>query len=136
MRLLAGEMEKLETIESIEAHRSEAMVSLEQVRETELVAPYEDESPEDWAERMEIKLDFEPEGDDEALVLNGLPETEPEIEIDTLAFNTAARKVNLSDERLRFPAGLTFEERRSLVENHLPNIDARIESVCTCASVK
>ncbi len=128
MRLLAGEMEKLETLRSIEAQRPEAMVSLEQVRETALAASYAEEEPEYRAEQEEIEPDFESEGDSVGMILSDEHEDEYEIEIDSPVFNAAARKVNLSDESLRFPAGLTFEDRKSLVEAHLPNIDAKLES--------
>jgi relaxase-like protein len=43
-------------------------------------------------------------------------------------FNTSARKVNLSGERLRFPVGLTATTREWLVEMKLPEIDRRIEN--------
>ncbi len=46
----------------------------------------------------------------------------------SFVFNTAARMFNLRNEGPRFPAGLTYEERKSLVEVHLPNIDAKIEA--------
>src|SRR5262249_11971490 len=43
-------------------------------------------------------------------------------------FNTAARKVNLGVERLRFPSGLTTATREWLIEIKLPEIDRRIEN--------
>jgi len=46
---------------------------------------------------------------------------------DSFVFNTAARLFRLEDNRLRFPYGLTYEDRRSLVGIYLPNIDAKIE---------
>ncbi len=128
MRSLAGDMEKLETLVSVEARRPSAVVSLEQVREAEFNASYDDEDRERLAEAPEIQPDFESEGDDEEALPNGEREDEHEVEIDSFVFNTAARKVSLSDERLRFPAGLTFEDRKSLVEIHLPNVDAKIEA--------
>jgi len=128
MRPLAADMEKLETLVSIEARRANVVVSLEQVREAEFNAYYDDEDQRRLAEGSEIEPDLESEGDDEEAVTNGEHEDEHELEIDSFAFNTAARKVDLSDERLRFPAGLTFEDRKSLVEIHLPNVDAKIEA--------
>jgi predicted NAD-dependent protein-ADP-ribosyltransferase YbiA (DUF1768 family) len=128
MRPLAADMEKLESLVSIEARRANVVVSLEQVREAEFNAYYDDEDRERLAEAPEIEPDFESEGDGEESLPNGEREDETEIEIDSFAFNTAARKVDLSEERLRFPAGLTFEDRKSLVEIHLPNIDAKIEA--------
>ena len=127
MRALAGEMEKLETLVSVEARRPNAVASLEQVREAEFNASYDDEDLERLAEVEELAPDLESEGDDEETIPNGEREDEPEVEIDSFVFNTAARKVSLNDERLRFPAGLTFEDRKSLVEIHLPNVDAKIE---------
>jgi predicted NAD-dependent protein-ADP-ribosyltransferase YbiA (DUF1768 family) len=128
MRALAGEMEKLETLVSVEARRADVVVSLEQVREAEFNASYDDEDQGRLVESPEIEPDLESEGDDEEAIPNGEREDEHEIEIDSFVFNTAARKVSLSDERLRFPAGLAFEDRKSLVEIYLPNVDAKIEA--------
>jgi predicted NAD-dependent protein-ADP-ribosyltransferase YbiA (DUF1768 family) len=116
MRALAGEMEKLETLVSVEARRPNAVSSLEQVREAEFNASHDDEEPERWTKVEELAPEIE--GDEE--------ETH-EVETDSYVFNTAARKASLNDERLRFPAGLTFEDRKSLVETYLPNVDAKIE---------
>jgi predicted NAD-dependent protein-ADP-ribosyltransferase YbiA (DUF1768 family) len=118
MRALAGEMEKLETLVSVEARRPNAVASLEQVLEAEFNASHDDEEPERWTKVEELAPEIEIEGDEE----------EPhEVETDSYVFNTAARKASLNDERLRFPAGLTFEDRKSLVETYLPNVDAKIE---------
>lgn len=46
----------------------------------------------------------------------------------SFVFNTAARMSPLGNNRLRFPAGLTYEDRRSLVGIHFPNLDAKIEA--------
>src|SRR5262245_23944361 len=54
--------------------------------------------------------------------------SEREAEATAWQFNTAARKVNLGAERLRFPAGLTAATREWLVEVKLPEIDRRIEN--------
>jgi hypothetical protein len=54
--------------------------------------------------------------------------SEREAEAAAWQFNTAARKVNLGAERLRFPAGLTAATREWLVEVKLPEIDMRIEN--------
>jgi predicted NAD-dependent protein-ADP-ribosyltransferase YbiA (DUF1768 family) len=116
MRALAGEMEKLETLVSVEARRPNAVASLEQVREAEFNASHDDEEPERWTKVEELAPEIE--GDEE--------ETH-EVETDSYVFNTAARKASLNDERLRFPAGLTFEDRKSLVKTYLPNVDAKIE---------
>src|SRR5262245_34077470 len=53
-------------------------------------------------------------------------EREPEAR--SFIFNTSARNVNLNDESLRLPGGLTFEDRKSLVSIHMPNVDAKLES--------
>jgi hypothetical protein len=104
------------------------VASLEQVRDTEINTAHGDEDQRLLAEGPEIEPDLESAGDDEEAITNGEREDEHEIETDSFVFNTAARKVNLSDERLRFPAGLAFEDRKSLVEIHLPNVDAKIEA--------
>ena len=41
--------------------------------------------------------------------------------------NVAARKVNLRDESLRFPAGLNYETKERLVSRTIPEIDRRLE---------
>ena len=53
---------------------------------------------------------------------------EREAEAAAWQFNTAARKVNLGAERLRFPAGLTATTKEWLIEVKLPEIDRRIEN--------
>ncbi len=80
MRLLAGEMAKLETRESVEVFAD--VISLEERREPGAAAG---------------------------------------------AFNTAARKVRLDDERLRFPADLSVETKERLVRLTIPAIDGLIE---------
>jgi hypothetical protein len=80
MRLLAGEMAKLETRESVEVFAD--MVSLEERRELQASAG---------------------------------------------AFNTAARKVRLDDERLRWTADLSVETKERLVRLTIPAIDGLIE---------
>ncbi|MCI0390544.1 MAG: relaxase MobL [Acidobacteria bacterium] len=129
MRLLAGEMEKLETIHSVEAHKADATVSREQVREAQLAAPYTDEDQGYMPEPEDIGADFgELEGDSEEALLSNEHGDEYEIVIGSLVFNTASRNVNLKEESLRFPAGLTFEERKTLIELRLPVIDIKIET--------
>src|SRR5262245_41611455 len=118
MRAMAGEMEKLETLVSDEARKRNAVASLEQVREAEFNASHDDEEPWRWTKVEELAPEIEIEGDEEEI---------HEVETDSYVFNTAARKANLNDERLRFPAGLTFEDRKSIVETYLPNVDAKIE---------
>jgi len=128
MRALAGEMEKLETLVSVEALRTNAVTSLEQIQEAEFNASHADEEPERWTKVEELVPALESEGDDEETIPKDEREDEREAEIDSYVFNTAARNVSLNDERLRFPAGLTFEDRKSIVEIYIPNVDAKIEA--------
>ncbi|MCI0389676.1 MAG: hypothetical protein MOB07_13065 [Acidobacteria bacterium] len=179
MRLLAGEMEKLETLQSIEAHKPDAAVCLEEVPEAKLAVTYKEEIGDDGVLRLveeenathfvatldraqdrareallergvddedheyraepediepDLEPDFETEGDDEEVIPgsdNNKHEGEHEIENDSFVFNTAARKVSLSDERLRFPEGLVAAAREWLVGIQMPEIDRRIENgVC------
>jgi predicted NAD-dependent protein-ADP-ribosyltransferase YbiA (DUF1768 family) len=127
MRALAGELEKLETLMSVEARRPNAVASLEQIREAEFNASHDDEEPERWTKVEDLAPALESEGGDEETIPKDDREDEREAEIDSYVFNTAARKASLNDERLRFPAGLTFEDRKSIVETYLPNVDAKIE---------
>jgi hypothetical protein len=53
---------------------------------------------------------------------------ERESEAAAWQFNTAARKVNLGGERLRFPAGLAAATKEWLIETKLLEIDRRIEN--------
>ncbi len=41
--------------------------------------------------------------------------------------NTAARRINLRDESLRLPAGLSYEQKERLVSRTIPEIDRRLE---------
>jgi hypothetical protein len=50
-----------------------------------------------------------------------------EVEDKALGMNVSARKVNLHDESLRFPAGLNYETRERLVSLTIPEIDRRLE---------
>ncbi len=127
MRAMASEMEKLETLVSVEARRPNLVASLEQVREAEFNASHDDEEPERWTRVEELMPALESESDDEETIPKDEREDERESEIDSYVFNIAARKASLNDERLRFPAGLTFEDRKSIVEIYLPNVEAKIE---------
>ena len=115
-----------------------ALVSLDEAAER-------GHSPED------MKRGSSPEDKEEDLFINDAPDDEAGDEADDLdeleyeytleeaygdreteaaawQFNTAARKINLSGERLRFPAGLTASTREWLIEAKLPEIDRRIEN--------
>src|SRR6266508_4495518 len=50
------------------------------------------------------------------------------VEMRSLAGDMEKLETLVSDEGFRFPAVLTFEDRKSLVEIHLPNVDAKIEA--------
>jgi hypothetical protein len=50
-----------------------------------------------------------------------------------IRFNDSARKVRLTEESLRFPAGLTYEARERLVSVTIPEIDRRLEGGVTRA---
>jgi len=136
MREMAPVMEALETRLSIEAQKAHLVDSFEEIREVEAASRYDDEE-----ERMpdlpglpglEAPEPDNPDNMDEEAVLNDAREDERESETrepeGSVVFNISARKVDLSDERLRFPAGLTFEERKSLIAVHLPDLDAKLES--------
>lgn len=97
MRLLAGEMAKLETRESVDTIAP--MVSLDDRNAT----------------RRGTGSDF-----------GTVAEREPEIV--PSGFNVAARKVNLREEALRFPAVLSDETKERLVTNTLPAIDRQLET--------
>lgn len=116
MRLLAGEMAKLETRNSIEVVSQVA--SFEETREA--VAQIKIEERDSLPAEEQIlewpHFDAEPAGE------------ERESEVIAGAFNTAARKVNLSEESLRFPAGLNFEAKERLVSQTLPAIDRLLEN--------
>ncbi len=133
MREMAPVMEVLETHLSIETQKAHLVDSFEEIREVEAASRYDDE--EEHLPDLPGLPDLEsPEPDhmDEEAVLNDAHEDERESERrepeGSVVFNISARKVDLSDESLRFPAGLTFEERKSLIAVHLPNLDAKLES--------
>ncbi len=122
MRELAPAMEEKESRVSIEVQRPGLVASFEEIREAQVSALYDDEQehlPEpagvEAIEEIELDLD-EPEA----------MEREPEVR--SFVFNTSARTVNLNDESLRFPGGLTLEERKDLIGVHMPNIDAKLEN--------
>src|SRR5262249_10546623 len=85
MRVVASEMSKLETRESIEAVQAERIGA------------------------VDAALD---RGDE--IIGSGM--------------NVSARKVNLRNESLRFPAGLSYETKERLVRLTMPEIDRRLEN--------
>jgi hypothetical protein len=126
MRRLAGEMAKLETRESIEI--SSPMISVEDMKEGELEdRNHFQEMDIGRYEGQEMALEFYPaeveRGDEEGPQIDDRDMNPP-----IGSFNTAARKVRLNDESLRFPAGLTVEVRQQLVTRTLPAIDRQIEN--------
>ena len=85
MRVMAAEMAKLETRESIEAAGAERTGAV------------------DFAANRGVEV-----------VFSGM--------------NVSARKVNLRDESLRFPAGLSYETKERLLSLTIPEIDRRLEN--------
>ncbi len=125
MRELTPAMEQLESRVSVEAQRPGLVDSLEEVREAQASALYDDEQehmpePADINERWGIEESGPDIDESEAMELDA--------EAGSFIFNTSARDVNLNDESLRFPSGLTLEDRKAQVGIHLPNIDAKFES--------
>jgi predicted NAD-dependent protein-ADP-ribosyltransferase YbiA (DUF1768 family) len=122
MRELAPVMEEQESRVSVEARRPGLVDSFEEMREAQAAALYDDEQ-EHMPEPADVKAIEESEPD-----LDEPEATEREPEAGHFIFNTSARNVNLNDESLRLPGGLTFEDRKDLVGVHMPNIDAKLES--------
>jgi len=126
MRLLAAEMAKLETRESVEA-----VFPMAPYEETP--AGYrafggngeanEDQEAEELGYAVESDL-ADSARENEELIL----ENDREAEVSAARFNTAARKVRLNEESLRFPAGLSVETRERLVRLTIPAIDSLVES--------
>ncbi len=119
MRLLAAEMARLETRESVEIARP--VISFEDAREAER----EDRSAENDIERdndQGYSAEF-----DYAEATRG-DEDDRDAEAAIGSFNTAARKVRLDDESLRFPAGLSLEMKLQLVTRTLPALDRQMEN--------
>lgn len=85
MRVMAAEMAKLETRESVEAVEAEKVKALDST-------------------------------------------SDRDVEVAASAMNVSARKVNLRDESLRFPAGLSYETKERLLSLTMPEIDQRLES--------
>jgi hypothetical protein len=119
MRLLAAEMARLETRESIEIARP--VISFEDAQEAER----EDRHAENDIERDDDRgysSDF-----DHAETARG-DEDDRDADAAIGSFNTAARKVRLDDESLRLPAGLNFEMKLQLVTRTLPALDRQMEN--------
>src|SRR5262245_44658289 len=122
MRALAPEMEQLESRVSVELKRPGLVDSLEVLREVE-ASHLPDDEQEHMPEPADI-IESEERGSD----ISETEAMEREPEARSFIFNTSARNVNLNDESLRLPGGLTFEDRKSLVSIHMPNVDAKLES--------
>jgi hypothetical protein len=119
MRLLAAEMARLETRESIEIARP--VISFEDAQEAER----EDRFAENDIERDD---DRGYSGEfDHAETARG-DEDDRNADAAIGSFNTAARKVRLDDESLRLPAGLNFEMKLQLVTRTLPALDRQMEN--------
>src|SRR5574341_265279 len=85
MRVMAAEMAKLETRESVEAIEAEKIKAFDSA-------------------------------------------SDREVEVAAGEMNVSARKVNLRDESLRLPAGLSYETKERLFSLTMPEIDRRLES--------
>jgi magnesium-transporting ATPase (P-type) len=110
MRALAGEMERLETLMSVEARRPDAVASLEQVREAEFNASYDDEEPERWAKVEELAPALESEGDDEETISKDEHEDEREAEFAVCAeYEVDGRRLPL-DQSARQGCEAVFHE--------------------------
>src|SRR5262249_24073123 len=122
MRELAPAMEEKESRVSIEVQRPGLVASIEEIREAQVSALYDDEQ-EHMPELADVEAIEESELDlDESEAMNREPE------VGSFVFNTSARTVNLNDESLRLPGGLPLEDRKALVGVHMPKIDAKLES--------
>jgi hypothetical protein len=117
MRVVADEMAKLETRESIEA--AARVISFEEASER-------DRSMVGDAVETD-RLEYEREETSDASHDQAGDVTEREVEIVPSGFNVAARKVNLNEESLRFPSGLSDEAKERLVTRTLPAIDRQLE---------
>ncbi len=84
MRVMAAEMAKLETRESVEAVEAEKMRAFDST-------------------------------------------SDRDVEVVASRMNVTARKVNLRDESLRFPSGLSYETKERLLGLTMPEIDRRLE---------
>ncbi|MCI0338612.1 MAG: relaxase MobL [Acidobacteria bacterium] len=122
MRSLADEMAGLETRKSIEIAHS--VVTFEGLQEA-------DRADKNEGEELSL-IRYEHLAEDSF----ALTERDEEIDInndrkdaiDSGNINTAARKIGLRDESLRFPASLSFETREKLVTRTLPAIDRLLET--------
>lgn len=136
MRLLADEMTKLETRESIEIASSlskenaidavPALVSFDQLDEDHFEALNPEE--EILSSREDSFYEAGEYGDETLSTESEFSEVEAYSEREAWRFSTAAHKINLSGERLRFPEGLTYETREWLIRTKLPELDRKIEA--------
>lgn len=146
MRLLAGEMAKLETRESVEI----ALAKEPSIDAAHIIVSFEEmderrrgvKDPEEEHSLPEEDLRYEADeyADDpdsteyEFTIEEGY--SEHEAEAAGWRFSTAAHKINLSRERLRFPEGLSYETREWLISNKLPELDRKIEDGHNLRDVK
>jgi hypothetical protein len=133
MRLLAREMGRLETRESLEAAAQPA--SLDGAHAAERLAgggdreePDRTEFDETARETVELDEDARDEVTDGA---HGVESPSPAEGRDVGGaaggLNVAARKVRLRDESLRLPVGLSDEVKERLIGRTLPEVDRRLE---------
>ncbi len=119
MRSLAGEMARLETRQSVEGRLP--VVSFEEIDAKAMEPGFEEDSLERWEAESDLMNSlYAPD------LFADAGGREPELA--PSGFSSAARIVNLREEALRFPAGLSREVRERLVAQTLPAIDRHLES--------
>jgi hypothetical protein len=139
MRLLAGEMAKLETKESIEIASSlPTLVSLEELDNDrgKLINPEEESVSvrEDPFYEAEEYRDDSTSNEYEFSSVEAYSERAAEGE--AWKYSTAAHKINLNVERLRFPEGLSYETREWLIRAKLPELDRKVEDGHSLSDIK
>ncbi|MGH9839399.1 MAG: hypothetical protein ACREEM_11510 [Blastocatellia bacterium] len=126
MRLLAAEMARLETRESIEIARP--VISFEDAQEAERgdrhdAAENDIERDADRGYSGDFDYAETARRDEE---VGSMEDRDADATIGS--FNTAARKVRLDDEAPRLPAGLSVEMKLQLITRTLPALDRQMEN--------
>lgn len=115
MRLLAAEMAKLETRDSV------AAVSL-------VISGEETQLPERAAYRASSPSELPVRPDPDSPRAAGSRSEERDAEMPGRSFNIAARRIVLTDEALRLPAGLTDAATERLITRTIPALDRLLET--------
>lgn len=115
MRAVAAAMRELETQHSVEVVRSAD--SFDQISRSKR------EDGIHYPDGLVIEKPDQP-----SLREQAHPADEREVESFTGGMSVSARRVRLSEERLRLPAGLSYEARERLVAHTLQAIDRKLES--------